>query len=622
VEERATFGPFELDVKTGRLLKHGKALKVVGQPLEVLALLLERSGEVVTRDELRTRLWGGETFVDFEHGLNAAVNKLRFALGDSADNPRYVETLTRKGYRFIAPLETRRPSESPPVEPDPTPLPGTPRGFRPGLILAASAPIAAVLAAWMWSLWAAPASKSEAVPTDRILLVVLPFENLSNNQEQDYFAEGLTDELITRLGQLDPDRLGVIARTSAAYYSGARRRVRQIAAELGVEYVVEGGVGRAGDRVRVSARLVRAADETSLWTDSYDRDIGDLLAVQNELARAIAGRIELRLPAPARYAHQPTPEAYEAYLRGRFLLGRRTADALAKGHASLQQSVRLDPRFALAYAGLSEAYQRLAYRARSPAETMPLALDAARRSLELDPDLADGHAARALILSNYEWNWTEADREFRRALELNPNSADTRIAFAAHLSHVGRLDEAVAEVKRALQLDPVALAAHAQLAVILYRARRYDEALQQLRAMLELDPNYPVAHLNLGLVHAAQGKYTEAIAAFERARSLDAGSAELTALLAYALARSGERRQATALLAELQAKSAREFVQPFAVGLVHLGLGDHAAAVDCLERGYQERSWMTALIKVNPELDALRGDSRFEALVRRLNFPE
>jgi len=623
VSRRVVFEPFELDVESGRLTKHGRRLKVVGQPVEVLSVLLERAGEVVTRDELRARLWPADTFVDFEHGLNAAVNKLRFALGDSADRPRYIETVPRRGYRFIAAIER----QSPPASTE---------------VAAAAAPSGAIGHPWRWLagagvlgggvlLAALLAGKggvtpSDAIPQRRTMLVVLPFGNPSGDQDQEYFAEGLTDEMIALLGRIDPSRVGVIARTSATYYAGGRWRVRQIAEELGVDYVLDGSVRQADGRVRVTAQLVRGSDEAQVWSQVYERDLRDLFAVQHELASAIADRIEVTLPGRRREAlargRLPTPEAYEVFLRGRHLLGRNTVEAIRRGHEYLQESVRLDPGFALAHAGLSDALQRLAHRVVPPAEAMPLALEAARRSLALEPDLAEGHAALALILANYEWNWTEAEREFRRALELHPSAAETRVAYASHLSRMGRLSEAEDEVRAALQHDPVSLPGHAQLAAILYRARRYDDALAQLRAMTELDPHYPVIHLNRGLIYAAEARYAEAVDAFEQGRTLDSGSSDLLALLAYASARSGSPDRARALLVELQAKAAREYVHPYAIALVHMGLSNRDAVLEWLERGHAERSWMTTLIKVNPELDALRGDPRFEALVRRMNFPD
>lgn len=635
VTVRATFGPFELDVRAGQLRKHGVLLKLAGQPIEVLTVLLERPGELVTREELRRRLWRDETFVDFEHGLNAAVNKLRFALGDSAGRPRYIETVPRRGYRFVGSLAQADAAKGPavpgPAPPRPARLesPGPPaRRSSAARWIGAAALLAlvAVLALGFWT----PGGRSGAADTAtrRTTLVVLPFENLSEDPGQDYFAEGLTDEMITLIGRLAPDRLGVIARTSASHYRGTRRRVREIAEELNVQYLVEGSVRREGARVRVSAQLIRAADEAHLWADSYDRDVRDLLSVQQDLARAIAARIELTLPALAsrparRQARPPAPEAYEAYLRGRYLLGRRTTgDALVKGHEYLKEAVRLDPDFALAHAGLSRSYQRLAGATAAPADAMPRALEAARRSLALDPELAEGHAALALLFGSYTWEWEAAEREFRRALDLNPASAETRIAYASHLSHVGRLEEAVAQAERALQLDPVSLAGRAQLAVILYRARRYEDALRELERVKELDGNYPITYLNEALVFAAQERYDQALASAERARELDPESLDLAAISGYVLGRAGDRPRAAAVLGELQARARSEFVHPWTLGLVHLGLGDTASAIDALERGYQQRSWMTALARVNPEFDPLRGDPRFEALLRRIAFPE
>jgi tetratricopeptide (TPR) repeat protein len=431
--------------------------------------------------------------------------------------------------------------------------------------------------------------------------------------------------MITLLGQLDPQRLGVVARTSASFYGGSRSRVRDIARELDVDYIVEGSVRLDGRRVRASVQLIRAADEAHVWTDSYDRDLQDLLDVQHELARAIADRVELTVPPLAsrsgRTGNRPTPEAYEAYLRGRYLLERRTADALGRGHAYLQEAVRLDPQFALGYAALSHGYHRLAGETLPPQEAMPRAVESADRSLQLNPDLAEGHAARAMVFASYTWDWAAAERAFRRALDLGPQSVETRIAYASFLSHVGRLDEAVTEAERSLQLDPVSLSGRAQLAVILYRARRYADALEQLERVRELDANFPTTYLNLALVHAARAQHREALAAIERGRALDPESVDLMSIHAFVLGRAGERHRAAAVLDELASRASRQYVHPWTIGLVHLGLGDTVGALDALERGFEQRSWMTTLIKVNPELDPLRGDPRFERLIERMRFP-
>lgn len=397
----------------------------------------------------------------FEHGLNAAVNKLRFALGDAADRPRYIATVPRRGYRFIGSVDsdTPRPASALPVVVGQHP-PGRdpirwPRIRHSGWFnVVAVFASALVLGFVLWNGGSRASDESAA----RTRLVVLPFENLSGDRDQDYFAEGLTDDLITRLGQLDPDRLAVIARTSAAIYGGARR-ISDVAHDLRVDFIVEGSVRRDAGRVRVSAQLIRAADEAHVWADSYDRDLRDLLAVQGDLARAIANRVDVSVrPLASRRLRgepRPNPDAYEAYLRGRYLLARRTGEALATGHAYLEQAVRLDPQFARGYAALSRGYQRLAGEMMPPAEAMSRALDTAERSLELEPDLAEGHAARAMIFASYTWDWAAAEGAFRRALDLAPQSVETRIAYASYLSHVGRLDEAVDEADPPRQIRRV-----------------------------------------------------------------------------------------------------------------------------------------------------------------------
>ena len=613
------FGPFAVDLKTGELQKHGRKTRLHGQPLQVLSLLLERPGELVTREDLRSRLWGSGTFVDFEHGLHAAVNKLRAGLNDAADHPRYIETIPRLGYRFIGTIESHE--RSPATLPDV--VEGTAQVAGKGVALTLGILFVVTVVAAFWPYRTATRSNASG---PRLMLAVLPFENLSGDPDQGYFSDGLTEELIAGLGQLDAARLGVIARTSVMAYKGTAKRVREIGHELGVDYVIEGSVRRDDARIRVTAQLIRASDETHVWAGSYDRTLGDLLPVQTELARVVAGQLQLRLPgveAPSSTAsRQVVWEAHEAVLRGRYFLEQRTADSIRLALQYFERAIAVEPSYAQAHVGFADAHILAVTYADAPAEeAMTRARASVLKALELDERDAAVHAWLGVIRVEYEWDWAGAERAFRRALELNPNFAYAHKLNAEYLSYVGRFEEAIAEAELARRLDPLSVVTSSVVGFVLYRARQYDHAIEAVQRAIELDADHPTPYLARGLALSMLGRHEEAIAALEKGVVASQRSSEMLAQLALAYGRAGFTDQARATLSELEARARTQHVSPFAFSLAYTGLGEWGTAVDALEKAYRAREWYLCVLKTEPTLDPLRGDPRFEALLRRLNLP-
>jgi TolB-like protein/DNA-binding winged helix-turn-helix (wHTH) protein/Flp pilus assembly protein TadD len=599
------FGRFELNGLTGELRKDGLRVKLQDKPFRMLEALLERPGELVTREELRERLWPADTFVDFEGSLNTAVNKVRSALGDPAESPRFVETLGRRGYRFIAPLEARGPIDALAS----VPVAGQSR--RPRALLAVGTAIGLVAALSVLAFRARSPS-----PPRITALAVLPLANLSNDSEQEYFADGMTDALITDLAAIRS--LRVISRQSVMAYKGSRKPLPQIARELGVDGVIEGSVVRSSGRVRVTAQLVHAPTDRHLWAREYERDVRDLLALEGELSGAIAREVRAvvtpeelaRLTRP----RATSPAAYDDYLRGRFFWNKRSKEALEKGVAYFERAVAEDPGFALAYAGIAESYGPLSYSGfMAPGEAAPRMRAAATRAIELDDTLAEAHTALAACLAFHEWRWAAAGREFERAIEVNPNYVTAHLWRGLYLGNLGRFEEDVAERTRALSLDPLNLAANAGLGDALGRWGRLEDAERQLQKTLDLDPDFAQAHQYLGYVYLRESRSAEALAEFRKA-GLDGG-------VGYALAVSGRHDEARRVLSDLEGKASRGYVPALEIAVVQAGLGDREQAFLWLEKAYAEHSPLLSGIRVDPRLAALHGDARFGDLVRRMNLP-
>ena len=632
---RLCFGVFEVDLRAGELRKRGLKVRLQQQPFQVLAMLLEHAGEVVGREDLQKRLWPADTFVDFGHGLNKAVNKIREALGDSSESPRFIETVGRRGYRFVADVRVAYPApvRTPELAPQPEPAPDLlGREHPPGSLPPVSRrrtprvwPISAsVLVVVLASLALWQRSSGTSSPVIRSL-AVLPLESLSNDASQDYFADGMTDELISDLGQISA--LRVISRTSVMAYKHTRKSLPQIARELNVDAVVEGTVLRSGDDVRITAQLIDGSADRHLWSQSYQGELRDTLALQNNVARAIADQIRISVnpqeQSALRNVRAVNPVAYESYLKGRFFWNKRTADGLKVALAYFNEAIDEDPKYAQAYSGLADTYALLGdwqYAVMTPKEALPQAKAAAMKALELDSALGEAHTSLAFCLDGFDWNFDAAGNEFRRAIELNPGYATAHHWYAWHLALLRRYDEAIVEMKKAMNVDPLSIIINADLAELLLLAHATDESIQQSRKTIEMDPAFGLAHNHLGQAYLQKHMNTEAVAELQEAVKLSNGSPTCIANLARANAASDKKSEAVKLLGDLKKRSTpgQSFASEIAV--IYASLGDTDQAMSWLEKGHEER--FNPGVLVRPGFDPLRADPRFEDLVRRTGFPQ
>ena len=633
------FGPFQLDLRTGELRKGGIGINLPDQPFQVLKTLLERPGELVTREELRQRLWSAETFVDFEHGLNAAVRRLRDALGDSADVPRFIETLPRRGYRFIAPVIQPPAAEEAPSHPEeqtksealPTPAETLARPLTRARVPAVVATMALVAAAILWAFgyrpWS-PAPRESAAENGRFMLAVLPFQNLTGDPDKEYLADGMTEELIAQLGRMDPSGVGVIARTSAMQFKKTSKRADQIGSDLGVSHLLEGSVRTTGSRIRVAVQLIETRHESQLWAEQYERDARDVLALQREVAEAIVRQITKRLAVTPSYInaeaqrHSTIAEAYEHYLRGRYYWSKDTSDRLQKAMEHFRKAIELDSSYALAYSGLADTYVLLGADGFLPmSEAYPLARTAALKALELDDRLGEAHMSLAAITADYYWDWSEADRHYKRAVALSANDVTVLRFYSFYLASMGRLDEALDFAERARRVDPVSPDAQMNLGIILYLGRRYDEAVVAINETLDLAPDFGPAHTMLGRIYVAKGMPDRAVDELERAEGLLGRRPDVLTPYAYALARAGRARDARAMLDGLREFAKPRTPAPFRIAMVHIALGETDRAFEWLEKALEARDWQMALLRVEPAFDLLRSDKRFATLVERVGLP-
>src|SRR5258708_6722338 len=543
---RLGFGVFEVDLRERQLTKRGLRIRLQEQPFQVLAMLLERPGEVVTRDELRNRLWPN-TIVEFDHGLNKAISKIREVLGDSVESPRFVETVARRGYRFLAGVAV---IDSPDRQREPTPsAPTTANDTAPVDRTDAGAPSKQAHRPYIWSLVFGLAlvltaslfwflyPKNESSPKIRSR-AVLPMENLSGDASQDYFADGMTDQLIANLGQISA--LRVISRTSVMTYKGVRKPLAQIADELNVDAVVEGSELRSGGQVRITAQVIQVPADKHIWAQSYEGEILDTLVLQNRVARAIAEQIHVALNGheQAALGHSKTvnPEAYEAYLTGRYYWNKRTADGLKRAIGQFKLAIDKDPNYAQAYTGLADSYALSGdweYGLLSPDEAFPKAKAAATKALALDDDLAEAHTSLAFVLDLYDLNWELAEKEYKRALALNPSYATAHHWYAWHLIVMGRNSEALAESRKAEGLDPLSPIISADLADALCVAHLCEESVQQSRKTLQMHPYFSVAHYQLGQALAQKHMHDDALAELRRAVELSGGNTAFESKLAF-----------------------------------------------------------------------------------------
>jgi TolB-like protein/Tfp pilus assembly protein PilF len=567
------FGTFEIDLESRELRKQGVRIRLEEKPFRILVELLEHAGRVVTRKILQQKLWP-DTHVRYDQNLNTAVNKLRDLLSDSAQSPRFIETLPRLGYRFVAPVT---------------------RGERTG------APVVIV--------------------SDKKMLAVLPFENLGSAADREYFADGLTEELISHLGQINPKRFGVIGRTSAIQYKNTKKSISEIAAELRVGYILEGSVRCEGASVRITVQLIEAAGQTHLWAASYNREFRDILGVQADVARAVGRALALELlPEDPTACVSFHPAAHESYLRGRFFFGQRTEEALKKAIASFETALSIETRCARSLSGIADCNSLLCwFGALAPKEAGAKAAASAARAIEIDASLSEPHASRALARFWYEWDWSGAEEEFLRAIELNPSYASAFHWYASYLNAMGRLDEAQTMQRRARELDPLSLILNMGAADSYFFARQYDHAIQHLTALLEQEPRFFPAHFTLGRVYIENGMREPAIATLEKAVQYSRNH-EALAPLAQAYALVGKPEKARALLEEMTGSMAGHYLPSPMIARVHLGLGEFELALDCLEKGFEERSGWMVFLKMDPVYDPIRSHPRFKELLGRMRL--
>ena len=621
---RLRFDNFELDLRTEELRKHGVRLRLQGQPLQVLAALLKRAGDVVTREELRAQIWTTDTFVDFDHSLHNAIARLREVLGDSAERPRYIETLPRRGYRFIAPVDAGD-LPAPSGAADSAPLADLPGHLRLSkshalLLTTIFALLVISIAFWLARTGGAPASAAPRLNS----IAVLPLANLSGDPSQEFFADGMTDQLITDLAKVGS--LRVISRTSVLQYKGTKKGLPEIAKELHVDAIVEGSVIRSGRRVRVTAQLLQAPTDQHLWAETYDRDIGDVLKLQGEVADAIAQQVRAQLtPMQQSQAHTVNPEAYDAYLRGRlyFVNEFTKPDSLKKTQAYFEESIQKDPGFALAYAGLADSYVYMAFAgALQKDQAYRLAKDALAKALALDDSIGEAHDTLGLLSSEFDWDWDTADREFNRAIALAPSYSCAHEDRATFLALIGRRAEALAEITKIDQLDYGFSAAHTESATY-YELRDYPDLIEASRRGLLLDPKDWSHHYTLGVGYEGTGKLPEAISEYQQAVQLSAGDPGSTAALAHAFAVTGKKPEAEKILHDFERKSKGAQVSPYLMATMFASLGDKDRAFEFLEKAYQERSLgLTEDLKADLRIDSLRSDPRFQTLVQRIGLPQ
>jgi len=570
---RYEFGHYRLDVRAHLLFRNGRRVVLTPKAVDLLAALVEAQGEPVGKQELLHRVWP-DAVVE-EGSLTSHISLLRRVLAEGAGGRQFIETLPKRGYRFVGPC-------------------------------------------------AAMAQPAAATGAGRRMLVVLPFENLSGGRKHDYFSEGLTEEMISQLARLSPEQLGVIARTSAMQYKSTTKTAQQIGQELGVSHLLEGSVRRSGERVRITAQLIRVSDATHLWAEGYERSLHDILALQAEVARAIAREIQIKLTVGVQHRLDRVAaidsEAHEAYLRGRHLWNRRTEEGLRNSIALYEEAIRRQPDYAMAYTGVADSYVMLACRGMvSAKETFRRARAAARKALELDGELGEAHGSLAHVRL-HDWDWEGLDRDFLRAIELHPAQPIVYYWYGEFLMSMGRPEEANAMTRRAQQADPLSPVIAASLAMILYLARHYDEAARMLQRAQEIDPDHFLPHLRMGLVRLQQEGYPEAIRELQTAARLANHSTETLAALGTGYAMAGMSGEAHRIVAQLQASQAEHYVLPYNIAKIYAAARDKDKSFEWLERAYQEGDPDLIELNSEPLFDRLRGEPKFSELMRRIGF--
>ncbi len=630
VADKLRFDGYELDVRAGELRKHGVRLRLRGQPLQLLEMLLERAGQVVTREELQSRIWPAKTFVDFDHGLHNAIARIREVLGDSPEKPRYIETLPRHGYRFIGALEKEFPTlrvieeTARPTIPElalvPPPKVPPPKRKKNRTLLTLGALL--VLGFVAWTTWRYLHAKA-AVPPIRSI-AVLPLKNFSGDPSSEFFVDGMTDQLITDLAKVGS--LRVISGTSVMQYKGAKKGLPEIARELNVDAIVEGSLTRSGQRVRVTAQLIQARTDQHLWAETYDRDLGDILNLEADVANAIAQQVRAQLTpteqAQRRAARAVNPAAYDDYLKGRlYFVNEYTKPAsLEKAQGYFEDAIQKDPKFALAYAGLADTYVYLAFAgALDRNQAYRSAKEALAKALQLDDSIGEAYDTLGALSFRFDWDWNAADREFNRAIALAPSYSCAHEDRAVFLAMTSRRAEALAEIAKIDQLDYSFSAAMTESETY-FQLRDYPDLIESSKRGLLLDPTNWVHHHTLGIGYEGTGKLPEAISEYQQAIAMS-GDSESVVGLAHAYRAMGKKAEAEKTLRDLEGKAKASSASPYTMATIYAGLNENEKAFEFLEKAYSEKSLDLAWsIRSDMLLDSLRTDPRFQDLLRRIGL--
>jgi len=631
---RVRFGDFELDLTTGELRStntaDGNNVLLREQVFRVLRVLLEREGKIVTREEIKSRLWANDTVVDFDHSINATVKTLRRALGDSADNPRYIETLARRGYRLMLPIqylesapgtalekgrEQHEQSAAAMNENTARVQRHLKRQWRKAALMIASAVILVGAADMPWR-----RSRSMSPPkSEKIMLAVLPFENLTGDPNKEYLADGLTEETISQLGRLNPEQLGVIARTSVMGYKHKDERLDQIGHDLSVQYVLENSLRESGNQIRLTAQLIQVKDQTQLWSQDYDYPAKDILNVEDDVAKAVARQIQIRLTSQQQVesarSRQVNPEAFDAYMQGYYYFERDTDKDTDMAAKYYERATQLDPSYALAWVGLSRARNSQANLSLIPAEEgHRLAREAVEQALALNPNLAEAHAQMGRIKQQLDFDRAGADASFRRAIALEPGNPENARAAAFSAATLGRFDEALQLNRRAVDLDPLNADSWERLAETEFFMGQLDQAAADFKKALELNPDVVAAHTVLSQIYVMQERPHDALPEIELVR-YDPIRAFLYPIAYYAL---GRKKESDAALSELITKY--DAGAAYQIAEVYAFRNQSDEAFEWLERAYAQHDSGLIGTKVDPLLKSLHNDPRFAAFLKKLNL--
>jgi TolB-like protein/DNA-binding winged helix-turn-helix (wHTH) protein/Flp pilus assembly protein TadD len=632
------FGDFELDVAGYELRSSGRPIRLERQPMDLLIMLVERRGQLVSREDIIDRLWGKDVFVDVETGVHTAVRKIRRALRDSPEEPVFVETVSGKGYRFIAPVEVVVPAP-PSVQAEPQrdddgvdgvpqaipstesdaivpSEPGTAKHRRIGIGLLV---VAIAIGVVTWTLLGRNA------PPGPVNIAVLPFENLGADPDRAYLADGLTEEIIAWLGQVDPDRLSVVSRTAATLARREAKSAGEIGRKLGADYLLETSIRAESDRVRIAAKLIRARDEVQVWSQVYNRELTSMLGLQQDLGAAIAEQIRFRL-SPERFQTLARREprvaaAYDEYLRGLTFANQRTPATTEKAIEHYERATTLEPEYALAWSALATVHSAGTMNSDvAPLAVRSRARDAAQKAVRANPDLAEAQYALGYLNWILEWDWPAAETAFRRAIDLDPRYAWAHTGLGHALSQMGRHSEALAAMRRARELDPQNAMTYALSSQVAFQARDYQAALDHASQAIALDQEFWIGYIMRGDAYEQSGQPELALDAFAVATRFSGANSKAVALTGYVLARTGRRDKAREVLTTLDMLSRKRYVPPYALALVHAGLGEHDAVFEWLDRAFDVHDVHLIYLPVDPKWDPYRSDPRFEALLVRCGF--